>query len=87
MLVSKSKLVSSLLISVFSHGVSASDNTGLNGTGIYNSSVTPPSLPWNTYNYCNAPHVNAEHYVEPEVKGAKLVNVNVMIRHHKVSFK
>ena len=87
MLVSKGKLVSSLLISVFSHGVSASDNTVLNGTGIYNSSVTPPSLPWNTYNYCNAPHINAEHYVEPEDEGAKLVNGNVMIRHHKVSFK
>ena len=87
MLISKSKLASSLLISLFSHGALASDNTGLNGTGIYNSSITPSSLPWSTYNYCNAPHVNAEHYVEPEVKGAKLVNVNVMIRHHKVSFK
>ena len=27
--------------------------------GVYNSSKTPPNFPWNTYNYCNAPHVNA----------------------------
>ncbi|KDQ07331.1 hypothetical protein BOTBODRAFT_167077 [Botryobasidium botryosum FD-172 SS1] len=52
-------------------------------TGIYNSSVTPPSLPWNTYNYCNAPHLNAEHYHRPNVADAKLVHVTIMTRHHK----
>ena len=53
--------------------------------GVYNSSVTPSDLPWNTYNYCNAPHVNAEHYARPtNVSGSELVYMNVMIRHHKV---
>ncbi|OBZ74386.1 hypothetical protein A0H81_05637 [Grifola frondosa] len=42
--------------------------------GVYNSSNTPTYLPWNTYNYCNAPHVNHEHYSEPSnIAGAKLV--------------
>ncbi|KAH9927379.1 phosphoglycerate mutase-like protein [Amylocystis lapponica] len=52
--------------------------------GVYNSSVTPASLPWNTYNYCNAPHVNAAHYSVPEdAPGATLVYANAVIRHHK----
>ncbi|KAF7424379.1 hypothetical protein PC9H_009686 [Pleurotus ostreatus] len=49
--------------------------------GVYDTSTTPPNLPWNTYNYCNAPHVNAAHYSSP--KNAKLEYVNVVIRHHK----
>lgn len=53
-------------------------------TGVYNTSQTPSNLPWNTYNYCNAPHVNAEHYTVPEIKDAKLVYLNTVIRHHKV---
>ncbi|KIP12191.1 hypothetical protein PHLGIDRAFT_62597 [Phlebiopsis gigantea 11061_1 CR5-6] len=52
-------------------------------TGVYNTSQTPSNLPWNTYNYCNAPHVNAEHYTVPEIKDAKLVYLNTVIRHHK----
>ena len=53
--------------------------------GIYNTSNTPPGLPWNTYNYCNAPHVNADHYEVPSnASGAKLVYLNVVMRHHKV---
>jgi hypothetical protein len=53
--------------------------------GIYNSSTTPPHLPWDTYNYCNAPHVNAQHYRLPEnANDAKLVYLNVVTRHHKV---
>ena len=55
-----------------------------NSTGIYNTSHTPGYLPWNTYNYCNAPHVNAAHYVTPSVSGAKLVYMNMVMRHHKV---
>ncbi|KAI0799747.1 phosphoglycerate mutase-like protein [Irpex lacteus] len=51
--------------------------------GVYNSSTTPSSLPWNTYNYCNAPHVVPAHYTLPSVKEAKLVYVNTVIRHHK----
>jgi hypothetical protein len=53
-------------------------------TGIYNSSKTPHSLPWNTYNYCNAPHVNHDHYVSPPVGDAKPVYTTIMMRHHKV---
>ncbi|KZV63428.1 phosphoglycerate mutase-like protein [Peniophora sp. CONT] len=59
------------------------DLVGFNGTGVYNSSATPASLPWNTYNYCNAPHVTASHYEAPE--GAELVYLNLMMRHHKCS--
>ncbi|KAN0078177.1 Histidine phosphatase superfamily [Tylopilus felleus] len=55
----------------------------LNSTGIYNSSVTPSDLPWNTYNYCNAPHVNSQHYTQPEDPAATLEYLNVVIRHHK----
>ncbi|KIJ59604.1 hypothetical protein HYDPIDRAFT_33044 [Hydnomerulius pinastri MD-312] len=51
--------------------------------GVYNSSITPSYLPWNTYNYCNAPHVNAQHYVVPEDREATLVFLNAVIRHHK----
>ncbi|CAL1698559.1 unnamed protein product [Somion occarium] len=51
--------------------------------GVYNSSRTPANFPWNTYNYCNAPHVNAKHYIIPPVPGAKLVYLNMVVRHHK----
>lgn len=60
-----------------------SDVVGFNGTGVYNSSWTPISLPWNTYNYCNAPHVAQDHY--EALEGAELVYLNLMMRHHKVS--
>ena len=57
-------------------------------SGVYNSSRTPSTLPWDTYNYCNAPHVNAQHYHLPEnATGAKLVYLNVVTRHHKVRFQ
>ncbi|PSS31964.1 hypothetical protein PHLCEN_2v2291 [Hermanssonia centrifuga] len=51
--------------------------------GVYDTSNTPVNLPWNTYNYCNAPHVNANHYSAPPISGAKLVYLNAVIRHHK----
>jgi len=63
------------------HSVLASES------GVYDSSQTPPTLPWNTYNYCNAPHVNPAHYELPDIAsmgGAKLVHVSVVMRHHKV---
>lgn len=50
--------------------------------GVYNSSNTPSNFPWNTYNYCNAPHVNAAHYVKPP-QDAELVYLNMLMRHHK----
>jgi len=54
-------------------------------SGVYDSSETPLTLPWNTYNYCNAPHVNAAHYEPPPNRtGANLVHVSVVMRHHKV---
>ena len=38
----------------------------INGTGIYgytfNSSNTPAGLPYDTYNWCNMPHVRAQEY-------------------------
>ena len=39
-------------------------------TGVYDSSTTPSYLPWNTYNYCNAPHVNAEHYTSERLRSS-----------------
>ncbi|KIJ51212.1 hypothetical protein M422DRAFT_158528 [Sphaerobolus stellatus SS14] len=52
--------------------------------GVYSGSQTPAQFPWNTYNYCNAPHVNAAHYsTPPNATGAELIYMNVMIRHHK----
>ncbi|KAI0040100.1 phosphoglycerate mutase-like protein [Auriscalpium vulgare] len=58
-------------------------------TGVYNSSKTPVGLPWNTYNYCNAPHVNAAHYTRPAGAdaGAELVYLNVVMRHHKTPLR
>ncbi|EIW56337.1 phosphoglycerate mutase-like protein [Trametes versicolor FP-101664 SS1] len=64
----------------------ASGDTGklASAHGVYNSSVTPDTLPWNTYNYCNAPHVNAKHYSRPpNAPHARLVYLNTVIRHHK----
>ncbi|KAH9966321.1 phosphoglycerate mutase-like protein [Lactifluus volemus] len=56
-------------------------------SGVYDSSQTPPTLPWNTYNFCNAPHVNAAHYDLPpqalSSDGAQLIHVSVVMRHHK----
>jgi hypothetical protein len=58
--------------------------------GVYNSSQTPSTLPWNTYNFCNAPHVNAAHYELPpnatftSTGGSRLIHVSVIMRHHKV---
>ncbi|KAH9993436.1 phosphoglycerate mutase-like protein [Russula vinacea] len=56
--------------------------------GVYNSSQTPSTLPWDTYNFCNAPHVNAAHYEFPpnatSTGGSMLVHVSVIMRHHKV---
>lgn len=59
-------------------------------SGVYNSSQTPSTLPWNTYNFCNAPHVNAAHYELPSnatftsTGGSQLIHVSVIMRHHKV---
>ncbi|KAH8092212.1 phosphoglycerate mutase-like protein [Cristinia sonorae] len=61
------------------HGFPTTISTPL---GVYNSSKTPSNFLWNTYNYCNAPHVNAAHYNAPS-KDADLVYLNMVMRHHK----
>ena len=70
-------------------GVLAQHSPLASESGVYDSSETPVTLPWNTYNYCNAPHVNAAHYELPphiaSMRGGKLVHVSVVMRHHKVS--
>jgi len=70
-------------------GVLAQHSPLASESGVYDSSGTPVTLPWNTYNYCNAPHVNAAHYELPpdiaSMGGGKLVHVSVIMRHHKVS--
>ena len=81
------RMWSSLLSVFFVTSVAAqgTSNPGLaSANGVYNGSTTPSSLAWNTYNYCNAPHVVPAHYTLPSAKGAKLVYVNTVIRHHKV---
>lgn len=57
---------------------------GISSIGIYNTSFTPKNLPFNTYNYCNAPHVNVAHYEPPENVDAALKYVTIVMRHHKV---
>ena len=72
-------------LSVGSALAQSASNPGLaTANGVYNGSETPSSLPWNTYNYCNAPHVIASEYTRPNVSDAKLVYLNTVIRHHKV---
>jgi hypothetical protein len=51
---------------------------------IYNSSITPKHLPFNTYNYCNAPHINVAHYEPPNNTNVILKYVTIVLRHHKV---
>lgn len=57
-----------------------------NGTGIYdyvfNSSTTPSSLPYSTYNWCNMPHVRSEEYKVPDADFV-LRYVEIIHRHHK----
>ncbi|KAG6330872.1 hypothetical protein ID866_8217 [Astraeus odoratus] len=55
-------------------------------TAIYNTSITPSHLPWNTYNYCNAPHVNADNYSLSHPSDSSVTSlafVVMIMRHHK----
>lgn len=58
----------------------------VNGSGIYgyifNSSSTPASVPYSTYNWCDMPHVRAQEYVVPP-SDYELAYVEVIHRHHK----
>lgn len=60
--------------------------SAINGTGIYgfvfNSSQTPSSLPYLTYNWCNMPHVRPQEYVKPSSEYS-LKYVELIHRHHK----
>lgn len=68
----------------------------VNGTGIYgfifNSSATPPSAPYATYNWCNMPHVRASEY-PPAPSGYKLEYVElvwsdkILPRSHVLTFR
>lgn len=42
----------------------------------------PTGTPWDMTTYCNAPHVLASHYKEPNAE-TELVHVTVFMRHHK----
>ena len=76
------------LLSTGSALAQSASNPGLaSANGVYNGSVTPSAFPWNTYNYCNAPHVIASEYTMPNVSDAKLVYMNTVIRHHKVKYR
>ncbi|KEF58578.1 uncharacterized protein A1O9_06504 [Exophiala aquamarina CBS 119918] len=58
----------------------------VNGTGVYgfifNSSLTPATSGYSTYNWCNMPHVRPQEYVVPPSE-LKLEYVEVIHRHHK----
>ncbi|KAG9789854.1 hypothetical protein ABEF93_005869 [Exophiala dermatitidis] len=58
----------------------------VNGTGIYgfifNTSTTPATSGYSTYNWCNMPHVRKQEYVVPP-KEYKLEYVELIHRHHK----
>lgn len=62
-------------------------SSAINGSGTYNfvfnSSQTPRSLPYSTYNWCNMPHVRPEEYEQPPTDRYKLEYVEVIHRHHK----
>ncbi|KIM51609.1 hypothetical protein SCLCIDRAFT_142949 [Scleroderma citrinum Foug A] len=58
------------------------DSLHISTFSVYNSSTTPSELPWSTYNYCNAPHINADHYSLPN-ENSTLVFVAMVMRHHK----
>ncbi|KAF8264862.1 histidine phosphatase superfamily [Lactarius quietus] len=76
-----------LLLPLTAPAATVVQSSGLaSASGVYNSSETPPNLPWNTYNFCNAPHVNAAHYDLPpqaSAADAQLLHVSVVMRHHK----
>lgn len=58
----------------------------VNDSGIYgyifNSSNTPASLPYSTYNWCSMPHVRAQEYIVPSAD-YELAYVEIIHRHHK----
>ncbi|KAI1631981.1 histidine acid phosphatase family protein [Biscogniauxia mediterranea] len=57
------------------------DSNGIYGF-VFNSSDTPPGVPYGTYNWCNMPHVRKAEYVKPSAE-YELQYVEVIQRHHK----
>ncbi|KAK5938189.1 hypothetical protein PMZ80_009778 [Knufia obscura] len=49
---------------------------------IFNSSTTPPGIPYQTYNWCNMPHARRQEYTTPP-SVYSLKYVEVIHRHHK----
>jgi 2-phosphoxylose phosphatase len=72
------------------HAPNATDINNLafvvNGTGIdgfiFNSSITPATTSYSTYNWCNMPHVRRQEY-PTAASGYKLKYVELIHRHHK----
>ena len=58
----------------------------LNSSGVYgfvfNTSQTPVDIDYDTYNWCNMPHVRKDEYVVPPAE-YELKFVEVIHRHHK----
>ncbi|KIV80314.1 hypothetical protein PV11_07825 [Exophiala sideris] len=57
----------------------------VNGTGsegVYNTSATPATTAYSTYNWCNMPHVRRQEY-HAAPSGYNLVYVELVHRHHK----
>lgn len=75
-------LTATTVATAFAAAVTALSNSSALAHGIYNGSSLPSGLAWNTYNYCNAPHVNAEHYPAAP-SHSKLVYVTSFQRHAK----
>lgn len=61
----------------------------VNGTGVYgfifDSSTTPDDVPYNTYNWCNMPHVRAKEYPVPD-SDYELQYVEVVSQYPNVPF-
>ncbi|OAP58129.1 hypothetical protein AYL99_07219 [Fonsecaea erecta] len=57
------------------------NGTGINGF-IFNSSITPASVTYSTYNWCNMPHTRRQEYPRVD-QGYTLEYVEIIHRHHK----
>ncbi|KAK5196502.1 hypothetical protein LTR99_005290 [Exophiala xenobiotica] len=55
---------------------------GTGANGFYNTSMTPATAAYSTYNWCNMPHVRQEEYVKA-AQGYKMEYVELIHRHHK----
>lgn len=70
---------SNTLVNSLSSAVNSSGTYGF----IFNSSDTPSSVPFSTYNWCSMPHVRPQEYIQPPTDRFKLEYVELIHRHHK----